>query len=266
MPTAFCPENQKQNNTMAAEKNGLSMCLVHGSFHGAWCWELLRPELEKLGYDTEAMDLPIDDPSADYGMYADIVAEYISDAPNTVVIGHSRMGNVLPMVASRKAVRQIIYFCAGFDQSNDVALRHHFWETMPPKYDRRFLNGIIADDESQMSKYDPDIALEVLYHDCPPEIALAAAAHLRPMFRPTVQPKVNYWPEVAAGFIRAGDDRVIRPEYSEYISRSEKIARHLGGRAIMLDGGHSLHLSKPAELAKAIDSITIKGAVPRTSP
>jgi len=41
----------------------MEIALVHGSYHGAWCWDLLRPELEQLGHRVIAMDLPISDPS-----------------------------------------------------------------------------------------------------------------------------------------------------------------------------------------------------------
>ena len=32
--------------------------LVHGAFHGAWCWFKLVPELEKRGQRVVAIDLP----------------------------------------------------------------------------------------------------------------------------------------------------------------------------------------------------------------
>jgi alpha-beta hydrolase superfamily lysophospholipase len=32
--------------------------LVHDAAHGAWCWELLIPELVKLGHEAVAIDLP----------------------------------------------------------------------------------------------------------------------------------------------------------------------------------------------------------------
>ena len=32
--------------------------LVHGGFHGAWCWERLVPELEACGHKALAIDLP----------------------------------------------------------------------------------------------------------------------------------------------------------------------------------------------------------------
>jgi hypothetical protein len=41
----------------------MDIALVHGSYHGAWCWDLLRPELERLGHRVITMDMPISDPS-----------------------------------------------------------------------------------------------------------------------------------------------------------------------------------------------------------
>jgi pimeloyl-ACP methyl ester carboxylesterase len=32
--------------------------LVHGAWHGAWCWSKLVPELEALGHKTIVFDLP----------------------------------------------------------------------------------------------------------------------------------------------------------------------------------------------------------------
>ena len=32
--------------------------LIHGGYHGAWCWDRLTPELEKLGHQALSIDLP----------------------------------------------------------------------------------------------------------------------------------------------------------------------------------------------------------------
>ena len=32
--------------------------LIHGGFHGAWCWDRVVPELEQLGHKAVAIDLP----------------------------------------------------------------------------------------------------------------------------------------------------------------------------------------------------------------
>ena len=48
----------------------MDVALVHGSYHGAWCWDLLRPELERLGHRVIVMDLPISDPALGAADYA----------------------------------------------------------------------------------------------------------------------------------------------------------------------------------------------------
>ena len=52
-----------------------TFALVHGAWHGAWCWERLAPALEARGHRVVAPDLPCDDPSATFPTYADVVIE-----------------------------------------------------------------------------------------------------------------------------------------------------------------------------------------------
>lgn len=39
----------------------MDIVLVHGAYHGAWCWDFLRPELERFGHRVVTVDLPISD-------------------------------------------------------------------------------------------------------------------------------------------------------------------------------------------------------------
>ena len=50
-----------------------TFALVHGAWHGAWCWERLTPELEALGHRVITLDLRSDDSSASFDDYADAV-------------------------------------------------------------------------------------------------------------------------------------------------------------------------------------------------
>ena len=34
--------------------------LIHGAWHGAWCWTRVIAELQALGHEARAVDLPID--------------------------------------------------------------------------------------------------------------------------------------------------------------------------------------------------------------
>ena len=85
-----------------------TFALVHGAFHGAWCWDLVRPELESRGHRTVAMDLPCDDPGAGSARYAEVVAEAIRDeGDDVIVVGHSLAGLTVPLVAATRPVARI---------------------------------------------------------------------------------------------------------------------------------------------------------------
>src|SRR6202012_3413024 len=78
--------------------------LVHGAWHGSWCWDLLIPQLRQLGHETVAADLPIGDPAASFDDYADLVVEAAEGHDDIVVVGHSWAGQVIPIVAPRRPV------------------------------------------------------------------------------------------------------------------------------------------------------------------
>lgn len=91
-----------------------TVVLVHGAWHGAWCWELLVPELERRGHRAIVVDLPCDDRDATLADYADVVAEAMNACSDgdTVVVGHSLAGHVLPLVAARRPVSRLVFLCA----------------------------------------------------------------------------------------------------------------------------------------------------------
>jgi hypothetical protein len=60
-----------------------TFALVHGAWHGAWCWERLTPILQQAGHGVVAMDLPIEDCSASFDTYADVVCVALDDATTT---------------------------------------------------------------------------------------------------------------------------------------------------------------------------------------
>jgi pimeloyl-ACP methyl ester carboxylesterase len=79
-----------------------TFALVHGSWHGAACWELLTPLLQQEGHDVVTMDLPCDDGSASFETYADVVcAALVGCDDNVVQVGHSFAGSTVALVAAR---------------------------------------------------------------------------------------------------------------------------------------------------------------------
>ena len=81
-----------------------SVVLVHGAWHGAWCWERVVPGLTEQGLTVMALDLP--GHGADSGAMADLhgdaarVAEVLDrlDEP-AVLVGHSYGGATARIVA-----------------------------------------------------------------------------------------------------------------------------------------------------------------------
>jgi len=77
--------------------------LIHGGGHRGWHWNLLRPELERLGHETLAPDVPMEDPSVGTSVWADVVMAALGDRPlqDVVLVGHSSIGQTSsnPVVA-----------------------------------------------------------------------------------------------------------------------------------------------------------------------
>jgi pimeloyl-ACP methyl ester carboxylesterase len=108
--------------------------LVHGAFHGGWCWYKIVPLLEAKGHRVLAPDLPGlgDDhtPLADLSLAAwtDSVAAklHVLGTP-VILVGHSRGGIVISEVAERvpEHVSALVYLTA-FLVSDGESLQSHF--------------------------------------------------------------------------------------------------------------------------------------------
>src|ERR1700682_3319508 len=91
----------------------MPFALVHGAYHGAWCWDQLRQELERDGHSTSAADLPCEDPEAGAERYADeVVHSMPKTAEGVVLVGHSLAGLTIPVVAGSTRTLITIYLCA----------------------------------------------------------------------------------------------------------------------------------------------------------
>src|SRR5689334_21175592 len=92
--------------------------LVHGAFHGAWCWESFTGLLEAHGHTVETFDLPgsgdDDTPVADVTLdaYAErICAALQSSEDPAVLVGHSMGGVAVTHAAARcpERIASLIY-------------------------------------------------------------------------------------------------------------------------------------------------------------
>ena len=224
-----------------------TFALVHGAWHGAWCWERLAPFLH--GHDVVAMDLPSEDGTATFDTYADVVCAALDGHDDdAVLVGHSYNGNTIPLVAARRPVRHLVYLCAMvpdigrsvFDQMSDEP------EMLNPAYEQ----GLSEPDEQLRQVWtDLDLACAMFYGDCDEPTTNAAIHRLRPQSAyPAIQPSsLTEFPDVPTTYVVCSDDQILRPAWSRHTAR-----QRLGADLIELPGDHSPFYSRPNVLAELL--------------
>ena len=221
--------------------------LVHGAWHGAWCWEPLQAELENLGVSSIAMDLPIDDPAKNFNDYADVVIEHMSQEKNIVLVGHSRGGNVIPRAAKALAARKLIFLHSSFEPATIGHPVRHEVGFMPERNNPVFQKAIIRKDHG-LTIFDQRYAPQLFYNDCTPGIQEWATSKLRPQRRSEDEPTLYDWPaEIQQEYIIAEDDQIINPKWSQYVAEN-----WLTIDPVYIEGGHSSFLSRPRKLARLL--------------
>lgn len=231
-----------------------TFALVHGSWHGAWCWERLTPVLETLGHRVIATDLPVDDGSASFDDYADIVCAAIADVPaeDLVVVGHSLGGLTVSLVAARRPMRHLVYLCALMPIPQQPFVRQLSEDTDMLNAD--FPKGLgPRDSQGRRAWVDADLAAYHLFGDCDVATAAASFAKLRPQAsHPYGLPcSLTSFANVDCSYVVCAEDRMVEPDWSRRVARDR-----LGADIVEMPGSHSPFLSRPRELATILERHT----------
>jgi pimeloyl-ACP methyl ester carboxylesterase len=224
-----------------------TFALVHGAWHGAWCWDRLIPELEARGQRALAVDLPSEDGTAGCEEYAQIAIDALRDVDDdVVVVGHSLGGLTIPLIAAARPVRRLVFLAALLPRpgTSFTAQPHVDPGALPPDFGAA---QIVHPDGS--TSWPEQAAIERFYHDCAPADAGWAAARLR---RQTWKPvdeitPLAAWPAVACTYILCAEDRALVPAWSRRVARER-----LGEAAVEMPGGHSPFLARPEQFAEVL--------------
>jgi pimeloyl-ACP methyl ester carboxylesterase len=235
---------------LAARRRVTTFALVHGAWHGAWCWERLLEPLERRGHGALAVDLPGEDLEAGLDAYADVVAAFTAPVEDDViVVGHSLNGLVLPLVAARRPVAAIVYLCA-FLPLEGKSMNDQFADSTLPIL--IFPERPQPDGQGRSYWPDADAARRGLYPDLTDADAAWAFQQLRPQAATTQrEPHPSGLPPGRAVSIIGADDAAVNPQWSRVVA-----LERLGSPAIELAAGHFPMITEPEALADALDAVS----------
>lgn len=220
--------------------------LVHGACHGAWCWNAVAAELGQRGHQVIAPDLPCDDPEAGLEDYVETVLGSMEGvAEDVVLVGHSLGGLTIPIVASRRPVKAMV-FVAGIIGMPGKSLA----DLAEVDADR---DGALGEGELTMFDNGTFVfteagAMRALYHDCAEGVASAAISQLRPQRSLWSETSpISAWPAVHIESIVCTEDKIVNRTWAERTARER-----LGIEPTLMRSGHSPMLSQPNVLAESL--------------
>jgi pimeloyl-ACP methyl ester carboxylesterase len=222
--------------------------LIHGSMHGAWCWRDLAPALEAKGHVAIAPELPCEEAGAGLTEYAAAVEAQLAvldRGEELIVVGHSLGSRTVPLVAAARPASRMIFLC-----SAPTALGPVDTESFGDMVTREYATAEFEERSDGARRIRGAVATSLFFHDCDEATAAWASRQLRwqgPKPLAEASPLSN-WPDRPMQMIVARDDRVARPDWL-----MGEASHWLGSTApIILPGGHSPMLSRPALLASVL--------------
>jgi pimeloyl-ACP methyl ester carboxylesterase len=232
--------------------------LVHGAWHGAWCWQKLVPLLEREGHRVVAPDLL--GLGADHTPLAEATLEnwteqicrvLDAEAAPVILVGHSRGGLIISQVAERRPdkIRKVVYLTAMLVKNGEAGLA-----TLGALGHTPLQDHIVPDAAGTSLTVRDEGIKSSFYGMCLDEDVVLAKRLLRPepmepSNAPVVVSEQNFG-RVPRVYIECLRDGAILPAMQKAMYTATP-CQHV----IAMDTDHSPFFSAPAELARHLAAL-----------
>lgn len=228
--------------------------LVHGAYHGAWCWYEVETELESRGHDVVTFDLPahgVDTTPVDevaFDDYVEAVCGRAAEADEPVVlVGHSMSGMVITQAAERcpETIGTLVYLTAYLPADGESMLDQRVEESLISR-------NFAVDEDRGVGTIESDALEELFYADCSASDVTLARSLLRgePIepISTAVEISADRFGSVPRVYVHCEEDQAITSEQQRQMVDERGCDAELTLRA-----SHSPFLSIPTETADALE-------------
>jgi pimeloyl-ACP methyl ester carboxylesterase len=220
-----------------------TIVLIHGAWHGPWCWENVRSYLHAAGWQTTAPHLPstpLAPTEPTPGLHDDIASllDHVDHLEGPIaVVAHSYGGiPATELVALRpERFSHLVYVAAYLPERGDSMYALHGME--------------VPQDVTGMVPV-PDDPIPMFYGDVDHSTAATAAARLRPQSLRSWTESVKHTDvsTTPTTYLLCQNDHALPVSMQEsFRARADAVER--------LDSGHSPFLSQPRTLATRLENL-----------
>jgi pimeloyl-ACP methyl ester carboxylesterase len=222
--------------------DGATVVLVHGAWHGAWCWEKVVPLLDDAGVRSVALDLPFTSLHDDVRATTDALDKLDG---RVVLCGHSYGGAVITEAGHHSAVDHLVYLaafaCDEGESPSETAV-----DTPLPTTD---LGKAFRIDAGWVT-LAPELVVDAFFHDCDRADTDGALARLRPIhmscFRTPLGPPG--WRSKPSTYAVCTEDRAVHPELQRLMAKRCT-------DAVEWPTAHSPFLNRPDLVAELLENL-----------